>query len=63
MLATRLLTMVVGIIGLTLLASVVLIGVLALNGVAIPDVLQNVAVASIAGLLGLLAPSGRATNP
>lgn len=42
-------------VGLTLLLSVVGIIVLAVNAQPVPDVLQNVAVGSMTGLLGLLA--------
>lgn len=48
------------IVGAALLLSVGLIGYLAAHSVAIPDVLQNVAVGSLTGLVGLLVkpPSG-----
>lgn len=45
---------VIYVIGAVLLAAVVLIGLLAFNGQPIPDVLQNVAVGSLTGLVGLL---------
>lgn len=44
-------------IALTLLAAVVSITVLALASTAIPDVLQNIAVGSLTGLVGLLVQS------
>lgn len=50
----RLVLAVVGVVGLALVGSVVGIIVLALYGSAIPDVLQNVAVGSLTGLVGLL---------
>lgn len=42
------------VLGATLLGCVAWIGVLALNGVPVPDVLQNIAVGSMTGLVGLL---------
>lgn len=44
-------------LALTLLASVVAITVLALNEISPPDVLQNIAVGSLTGLVGLLVQS------
>lgn len=49
--------MVVALIGAVLLLSVVGIIVLATRGNPIPDVLQNVAVGSLTGLVGLLVPA------
>jgi hypothetical protein len=49
-------------IALTLLASVISITVLALQEVGIPDVLQNVAVGSLTGLVGLLVQSREPTE-
>lgn len=46
-------------VGLTLLGSLAGIVVLALNAQPIPDVLQNVAVGAMTGLVGLLVPAGR----
>jgi len=54
----RVLFAVIVAVATTLLACVVGIIVLALNNLAIPDVLQNVAVGSLAGLIGLLVPRG-----
>lgn len=45
---------VIYVIGAVLLAAVLLIGLLAFKGQPIPDVLQNVAVGSLTGLVGLL---------
>jgi hypothetical protein len=50
-------------VGASLLLSVVGIIVLALGAHPIPDVLQNVAVGSMTGLLGLLALPSKATAP
>ena len=44
-------------VGFTLLASLVGIVVLATQGQPIPDVLQNIAVGSLTGLVGLLVPA------
>ena len=55
MTATRLVTILVG---LALLLSTLGIIALAFRGTPIPDVLQNIAVGSLTGLVGLLAPSG-----
>lgn len=49
--------LVIVIVGLVLLVALSFIGLLALNGNPIPDVLQNVAVGSLTGLIGLLVPS------
>lgn len=46
-------------VGLTLLGSLAGIVVLAAMENPIPDVLQNVAVGSLTGLVGLLVPAGR----
>ena len=54
----------VGLVGVALLLSVGGIIALAVTGNPVPDVLQNVAVGSITGLLGLLAtPTAPATPP
>lgn len=53
--------LVILIVGLVLLVAVVAISYLATIGQAIPDVLQNVAVGALTGLVGLLVPSQR--NP
>lgn len=57
------LRMVIGFVGGVLLLCVVLIGLLALNGKPIPDVLQNVAVGSLASLGTLLVPSRSQDGP
>lgn len=44
-------------IGATILTNTLLIGVLALKGVPVPEVLGTVVVSSVTGLLGLLAPN------
>lgn len=44
-------------VGLTLLLSLCWIGYLAGQGLGIPDVLQNIAVGSLTGLVGLLVPA------
>lgn len=44
-----------------LLASVLGIILLAVNAQPIPDVLQNIAVGALTGLVGLLVPAGRST--
>lgn len=49
--------MVIGFVGGVLLLSVVGIVVLAWGGSAIPDVLQNVAIGALTGLVGLLVPN------
>lgn len=48
------LKMVVAFVGAVLVLSVVGVVLLALQGVPIPDVLQNIAVGSLTGLVGLL---------
>lgn len=54
MTATRLVTILVG---LALLLSTGGVIALAFQGIPIPDVLQNIAVGSLTGLVGLLAPT------
>lgn len=49
--------MVISFVGAVLVLSLAGIVLLAQQGAAIPDVLQNVAVGSLTGLVGLLAPS------
>lgn len=49
--------LVVGILGLVLVLCVLSISVLALKGQPTPDVLQNIAVGSLTGLVGLLVPT------
>lgn len=44
-------------VGLTLLVDVTLIGVLAANNDAIPDVMKQIAVGALTGLIGLLVPA------
>lgn len=44
-------------VGVTLLACVAGIIVLALQSIAIPDILQNIASGAVAGLIGLLVPA------
>ena len=51
--------LVISIIGAVLLVALVGIIVLAVRGLAVPDVLQNIAVGSLTGLVGLLVPAGR----
>ena len=51
--------LVIGFVGIALLGCLVGIVVLALNSQPTPDVLQNVAVGCLTGLVGLLVPSGR----
>lgn len=53
--------LVVGIVGTVLIVSVVFMGLLALRGMAIPDPLQNVAVGSLTGLLGILVTPARSS--
>lgn len=53
----RPIVLVISILGLVLLACVGLIGLLALNGQAVPDVLQNIAVGSLTAIGGILVPS------
>lgn len=48
---------------LTLLVCVTLIGLLALNDKAIPDILQNISSANLAGLIGLLVQAKEPTPP
>lgn len=54
--------LVIAFVGCTLLGSLAGIVLLALNSQPIPDVLQNVAVGSLTGLVGLLVQTGRTTN-
>lgn len=49
--------LVVCILGLVLVLCVAAIGLLALQGLPAPDVLQNIAVGSLTGLVGLLVPT------
>lgn len=56
------LDLVIAFIGLVLLMAVALIGILAVRGQPAPDVLQNIAVGSLTGLVGLLVPT-RSTTP
>lgn len=49
--------LVVQAVAAALLLSIILIGLLAFGGKPIPDVLQNVAVGCLTGLVGLLVPS------
>ena len=49
-------------VGTALLVAVGLIGYLAAHGNAIPDVLQNIAVGSLTGLVGLLSPGPRGSG-
>jgi H+/Cl- antiporter ClcA len=51
--------LVIGFVGLTLLGALVGIVVLASQDHSIPDVLQNLAVGALTGLVGLLVPAGR----
>lgn len=51
--------LVIMLVGLTLLGSTAGIIVLASQGMPIPDVLQNIAVGSLTGLVGLLVQVGR----
>lgn len=53
--------LVIALVGATLLCSLLGIVALAMQGHPIPDVLQNLAVGSLAGLIGLLVPSKSAT--
>lgn len=48
---------VVAAVALALVLAIVGIVALALQGLPIPDVLQNIAVGSLTGLVGLLAPT------
>lgn len=50
-------SLVVCILGFVLALCVAAIGVLALHGTPAPDVLQNVAVGSLTGLVGVLVPT------
>lgn len=44
-------------LGMTLLGSLAGIVVLAINSLTVPDVLQNIAVGALAGLVGVLVPA------
>jgi hypothetical protein len=57
------LKMVVVIVGILGLFSVGGIIALAATGQSVPDVLQNIAVGGLTGLLGLLAPSKEVSRP
>lgn len=48
--------MVIGILGGVLTLATVLIGLLAYQGTPTPDVLQNIAIGSLTGLVGVLVP-------
>lgn len=48
--------LVVILVGSALILSVLMIGLLALNGQPVPDALPQTSLASLTGLLGLLAP-------
>jgi VIT1/CCC1 family predicted Fe2+/Mn2+ transporter len=50
----RITTLVVGIVGATLIIGVAMIGWLSANQQPVPDVLQNVTIGALTGLLGLL---------
>lgn len=54
--------LVIGFVGITLLAALIGIIVLASQGLGIPDVLQNIAVGALTGLVGLLVPAGNAVH-
>lgn len=54
---------VIGILGAVLLACVIGIIVLAANERTIPDVLQNIGVGALTGLVGVLVPSRSAGDP
>lgn len=49
--------LVIAFVGVTLLGAVAGIVVLAVQAIAIPDVLQNIAVGAMTGLVGLLVPA------
>jgi hypothetical protein len=51
--------LVIGFVGVTLLTALVGIVVLASQGLGVPDVLQNIAIGALTGLVGLLVPAGR----
>lgn len=53
------LRLVIGFVGITLLGGLFGITLLALNDHPIPDVLQNITVGALTGLVGLLVPAGR----
>lgn len=54
--------LVIGFVGITLLAALIGVIVLASQGLGIPDVLQNIAVGALTGLVGLLVPAGNAVH-
>lgn len=54
--------LVIGFVGLTLLGALAGIVVLAAQAHNIPDVLQNIAVGALTGLVGLLVPAGRSAG-
>lgn len=54
--------LVIGFVGITLLAALVGIVVLAAQANPVPDVLQNIAVGALTGLVGLLVPAGRSSS-
>lgn len=54
--------LVIAFVGCTLLAALVGIVILAGQGHTVPDVLQNVAVGALTGLVGLLVPAGRSNR-
>lgn len=54
--------LVLGFVGTALLVTIVGIIVLALKGIPVPDVLQNIGVGALAGLIGLLVPTGRGSS-
>jgi hypothetical protein len=51
------LRMVIGFVGTVLVLGLCGVVLLALNGMPIPDVLQNIVVGALTGLVGLLVPS------
>lgn len=53
--------LVILLVGLVLVIAVLGIVLLAVNTQPVPDVLQNIAVGALTGLVGLLVPAGRAT--
>lgn len=55
--------LVIALVGITLLGALLGIVLLALQGQPIPDVLQNIAVGALTGLVGLLVPAGGSVRP